>query len=260
VFRRRESGAPESAPGEAEHLARKAAQPTARYTRAFVETFGPAVLEGPAAGLTYTPLMVDAAEDVVAKLVGAYEQELHATFAAAVAAAPDVIVNIGSGEGYWALGLGLGAPGAEVVAYDADPLREAWCRQMAEANGIAGRVDVRGFCEPEELSELVAGRRAFVLCDCEGAEGMIIDLDRAPALAGADLVIELHEWVVPDLAGILTRRLEPTHALSWIAAAPRWRDDWPRLEQVPGSDYMDHDLALNEFRPQQMRWLVARPR
>jgi hypothetical protein len=80
-----------------------------------------------------------------------------------------------------------------------------------------------------------------------------------PSLAQAFLVIEVHDFVSELIGPTLVAALEPTHALQWIPAEPRWRDDYPELAQVPGFGYMEHDLAVSEFRPRQMRWLVARP-
>ena len=215
--------------------------------------------QGPLRGLRYPPRLVGASEDVVAKLLGSYEQELHATLADLVAERPPLVVNIGAGEGYYAVGLARALPDAAVVAYDIDDLRRPWCRQLAAANGVSDRVEVRGECTPQHLEQALAGRRALVLCDREGAEIEVIEPSRTPGLARATVIVETHEWVRNGLAEELERRLAPTHDVSWVQQQPRWRNDHPELAEVPASDYMDHELALTEFRPQPMRWLVARP-
>ena len=50
-----------------------------------------------------------------------------------------MIVNVGAGEGYYAVGLARRAAGAQVVAFEIDPLRRLWCRKMAGANGVGLR-------------------------------------------------------------------------------------------------------------------------
>jgi hypothetical protein len=87
----------------------------------------------------------------------------------------------------------------------------------------------------------------------------VIVPELTPSLAQAFLVIEVHDFVSELIGPALADALEPTHTLQWIVAEARWRDDFPELAQVPDSGYMDHDLAINEFRPSRMRWLVARP-
>jgi hypothetical protein len=244
---------------EVAHARHKRRQPLARYTRAYVRRFGAVVRQGPFAGLRYTRRGVAMAEDVVAKLLGSYERELFGVLEEAIARRPPVVVNVGAGEGYYAVGVARRSPGADVVAFEIDPLRRLWCRKMAGANGVGGQVELRGGCDPAELERALAGRPSLVICDCEGAEAEVIVPALTPSLTRAFLVIEVHDFVSELIGPTLVAALEPTHALQWILAEPRWRDDYPELAQVPGFGYMEHDLAVSEFRPRQMRWLVARP-
>ena len=244
---------------EAAVLRRKLRQPTARYTRAFVRHFGAAVLQGPFTGMVYTRRGVAMAEDVVAKLLGSYEREIFDVVEEAIARRPEVVVNVGSGEGYYVVGLALRCPDAQLVAFETDPLRQLWSEKMAGANGVGSRIAIRGHCDPAGLERTLAGRPSVVICDCEGAEAEVIDPAQTPSLRNAFLLIEVHDFVDEEIGPTLERALAATHNVDWILAEPRWRDDFPELAAVPGSDYMDHDLAINEFRPRQMRWLVARP-
>lgn len=241
-------------------MRRKARQPTASYRRAFVRHHGATVLTGPFAGMIYTRRGLALAEDVVAKLAGAYELELHDVMEEAIRWEPEVIANIGSGEGYYAVGLARRCPDAVVVAYDIDELRQQWSAKMAGANNVTPRFTIRGACDPGALEADLAGRRAFVLCDCEGGEDGVLQPELTPSLARALVVVEFHDFVVPGVSDRVAERFAATHDLEWIDARQRFRDDFPTLQEVDGSDYMDHDLALLEFRPAPMRWLVARPR
>lgn len=244
---------------EAAHLRQKRRQPLARYTRAFVRHFGAEVRDGPFAGTIYTRRGVAMAEDVVAKLLASYENELFPVLEEAISRRPRVIVNVGAGEGYYAIGLARRCLDAQVVAFEIDPLRQLWCEKMAGANEVSARVKIRGACDPLELERSLASRPSLVVCDCEGAEADVINTAQTPSLGLALLIIEVHDFVDERIGPALETALAPTHALDWILARPRWRDDFPELAEVPGSGYMDHDLAVNEFRPRQMRWLVARP-
>src|SRR3954471_17960548 len=74
----------------------------ARVTRRFVDWHGLTVSGGPFAGPTYParpPL------PLAPKLLGIYERELHGAIEAAIRAAPETIVNVGSADGYYAVGL-----------------------------------------------------------------------------------------------------------------------------------------------------------
>lgn len=245
---------------EAAHLRQKRRQPLARYTRAFVRRFGAVVRDGPFAGMVYTRRGIAMAEDVVAKLLGSYELELFPAIEEAIARRPHVIVNVGAGEGYYAVGLARRCPEAQVVAFEIDPLRQLWCEKMAGANEVGSRVEIRGACDPLALERALALRPSLVVCDCEGAEADVIDPAQTPSLGRALVLVEVHDFIDERIGPALEDALAPTHAIEWIPARSRWRDDFPRLAEVPGSGYMDHDLAVSEFRPRQMRWLVARPK
>lgn len=245
---------------EAAHLRQKRRQPLARYTRAFVRHFGAEVRDGPFARMVYTRRGTAMAEDVVAKLLGAYELELFPVIEEAISRRPGVIVNVGAGEGYYAVGLARRCPDAQVVAFEIDPLRQLWCEKMAGANEVGSRVEIRGACDPLELERALASRPSLVVCDCEGAEADVIDAAQTPSLGLALVLVEVHDFVDERIGPALEEALAPTHTIEWVLAQPRWRGDFPRLADVPRSGYMEHDLAVSEFRPRQMRWLVARPK
>ena len=92
----------------------------ARVTERFVAWHGLTVSGGPFAGLTYPdrePI------SLVPKLLGIYERELHGAVEAAVLGQPEVIVNVGAADGYYAVGLARRCPSATVHAFEADPDR-----------------------------------------------------------------------------------------------------------------------------------------
>ena len=62
-----------------------------------------------------------------------------------------LVVNIGAAEGYYVAGLAQRLPEARLVAWEADPMHARLTRAMAQHNGVAARVDVRGLCRIEDL-------------------------------------------------------------------------------------------------------------
>src|SRR5436190_3634943 len=105
-----------------------------------IEAHGTRVQSGPFAGLDFLPGSAEGCH--VPKLLGCYERELHGVVEAAVATGYDDIVNIGSAEGYYAVGLARRCPTARHFAYDANPLAQQSCTALAARNGLAHRVTV----------------------------------------------------------------------------------------------------------------------
>ena len=125
---------------------------------------------GPFAGLEYDPSAIGFAEALVAKLLGAYERELHAAVhAIQVDKGIDTIVNIGCAEGYYASGLARSMPWAHVHAYDLSPTMRRLARRMAARNGVLERVTIRSGCDLDDLRGL-AGPSTVVVSDCEGCD------------------------------------------------------------------------------------------
>jgi hypothetical protein len=202
----------------------------AAVTRRFVAWHGLTVSGGPFAGLVYpdrAPL------SLVPKLLGIYERELHGAIEAAIRTEPEVIVNVGAADGYYAVGLARRCPDATVIAYEADPAQRDLCRRVAAANGAT--IEIRG---PAERLDAPSG--ALVVMDCEGCERALLDrpLD-------ATVIVELHDFIDASVGEAIAERFADTHEVEIVPTGP----------QPPHSD-----LALSEYRPGPMRWAVMTPR
>ncbi|HMJ95316.1 MAG TPA: class I SAM-dependent methyltransferase [Thermoleophilaceae bacterium] len=234
--------------------------PVRHVTKRWVEERGLSVRGGPFAGLEYDPSAVGFAEVLVAKLIGAYERELHPAIRAIQAdEGIDTVVNIGCAEGYYAVGLARSVPRLRVHAYDLSPIMQRLCRRMAVRNGVAERIAVRSRCDLDELRAL-AGPRALILADCEGCELELLRPDAVPGLCEATVLVELHDFEDPDTTSTILQRFEATHSAEVITAEPRFIVEHPEPGELRGISPLEHELALLEFRPNQMRWAVLRPR
>jgi hypothetical protein len=241
------------------HLTAWRRLPVARITRAYIAANGLVVRGGPFAGLRYPRYAVGRAELLVPQLLGAYEQELHAEVEGVLAARFDTIVDIGSSDGYYAVGFALKSPSSHVLAFEMNPFPARVCRALARENGVESRVDLRGECRPDDLLDLPDGS-LFVLCDAEGAELELMDPERAPRLRDASAIVELHEFASPGVGEAISRRFAGTHDVRFVHSGPRFVADYPALMSVPGVGYMDREMAVSEFRHSRISWAVLMPR
>jgi hypothetical protein len=232
----------------------------ARLARRFIRGHGLIVSGGPFAGMRYTQRA--AVGRIVAKLVGSYESELHAPLEDLLRADPLRVVNIGSAEGYYAVGIARRAPRARVDAFEADPARRALCEELARENGVADRIVLHGSCDAGTLGRLPEPA-SLVVCDCEGLEGEILRPDLVPWLRTASLLVELHDGFVPGTTSALTARFAATHDLRLISEEPR---DPARYQALAGFTESEAREALDEYRrdregrPLAMQWAVFTPR
>lgn len=217
------------------------------------------VAAGPFRGM---PLLEETAwgthADLAAKLLGAYEQELWEPIERAVRAKPDVIVNVGCAEGYYAVGLARACPWAEVHAIDVDPRARRICGEASRAAGVGERVRVTDRVSPRELARSArAARRALLVLDCEGAERELLLGDAPEAFRSATLIVECHDFLDRSLSDDLARGFSPTHGVQRVEQGARNPHLHPALRSWP-----EHDkwIVLSEGRPETMHWLVLEPR
>lgn len=210
---------------------------------------GKTVLSGPFAGMSYA---VRAAEGSrAARLLGCYEASLAPVIEAIIARGYDLIMDLGAAEGYYAVGLARRLPEAQVIACDENPAAQALCRDLAQANGVADRVLVRGRVGHADF-DCCADQRTVVICDIEGAEDALLDPRQAPGLRAADILVEVHDCLQPGLSGRIAERFAATHRITRIdrqidaANLPGWMETLSDLDRL---------LALWEWRNGPTPWL-----
>jgi hypothetical protein len=225
---------------------------------ALIDHHGCLVQSGPFAGMALPDQTSAGDGNLLPKFLGCHEAELHPIIEDIIAAVPDLVIDIGTREGYYAVGMARRLPAAFVHAFDTQATAQDLCRQTAGLNDVGKRISVTGRCTPDLLQAIVPrGRTPVVICDCGGYEQTLIDPHRVPALRSAILVIECHDFVDATLTQTLADRLGPTHTLEGIREGARDPNALPSLQ---GMSSLDRWLAVCEYRPTTMHWLVALPK
>ena len=219
-----------------------------KLTQSFVEEHGRHVLSGPFTGMAYVTQARGSA--LMPKLLGSYEEELHGVIEKIVATDYAAVIDIGCAEGYYATGLAMRMPSAQVYAFDTDLSAQALCVEMARLNAIEARINISGECRIDDLNTLIT-KRTLIICDCEGFESEILRPDLVPAMARADILVELHDHVQPGITPLLLRRFEDTHRVTMITATGRDAAHYPQL-RFP--DLKNRQMAVSEFRPSGQQW------
>ncbi len=219
------------------------------------DSAGLEVHDGPFRGMLFPESFRQRA--IGSKLLGIYEQELHAVVADAIAQSPERIVIVGSAEGYYAVGLGRAIPSAKITAFDIDPWARARSSELARINGIADRLETRSFCGPRDLLEL-RGIRSLVVSDCEGFEYRLFTPEVIAALGKSSVIIETHPFVTGDDNAALLRAFAPTHSVHTIPFVPNSRT-LPKKFSTLLSDE-EFAMAADEGRCAESEWLWAKPR
>lgn len=204
-------------------------------SRRYIERNGLTVKYGPFAGMVYG-LDVARNRHVIPKLLGSYEQELHPIIQKIRSRRYDAVIDIGSAEGYYAVGLArmLQTP---VLAYDPEPNERKWCMELARLNGVSSLVEPKRLFLPADL-RIFAEKKLLVLCDAEGFEGTLFKEESLPLTKNWNLLIELHGSCLDSLP-----KLPWPHKTSIIRQATR-SESYRELEGIGKSPTQ----LLSEYR------------
>lgn len=222
---------------------------SALVTNTLVQKSGQKVLAGPFKGMDYSVTASEGAK--AARLIGSYEASLAPVIELAVTRHYKQIIDIGCAEGYYAVGMALRLPRAQIWARDASPVAQDLCREHALRNGVLDRVEVGGLMGGQDF-DWCNRKRTLVICDIEGAEEDLLNPATAPGLLQADILVECHDLLRPGLSDRIAARFAASHQITRIGRtlAPAALPDW--MEAL--SD-MDRLIALWEWRGGPTPWL-----
>lgn len=211
------------------------------------------VMQGPFAGLVY-PLEL-AQPDRCPMLLGAYEEEIHPVLERVKTQRFAQIADVGCAEGYYAAGLALLFPCAQVYAFDVDENARDKCRKMCASNGLDKRVQIMGECTPSWLQNNLHSE-SLIFCDCEGGELGLLQPTEAPILKTTTIIIELHDNLCPGLSAQLLPRFSESHHLELISQAST--RDTSRFANC-GLSKDELNAAVREYRSGVQQWAVLEP-
>jgi len=209
-------------------------------------------------GLKYPGVFLHGGSAFFPKLVGAYEDELRVLLGKWMRSRHyDLVINIGCGEGYYAVGLPTKIS-AHVLAFERDARSRDFCRLMARINDVGARVTVEGECKTKNL-ENIHCTDGLVICDCEGEEEKLFTLSTVDHLKNCDFVIELYDFKKPGIGKSLRKLfnvgLGKTHRIFTVNARKRRLKDFAPL--IPRVDPETLRELLDEERPVPVQWLVV---
>jgi hypothetical protein len=230
----------------------------ARYTEQLVRTLEARVLAGPFAGMQYTENAVGIGSVIGPKLLGTYEAELYGVVERLVGGGHDWVINVGAGEGYYAVGLLRRMPAARGLAFETNAQALPLIRRLADQNEVGDRLETRGTCARHDLAAaLEPAARPVVVMDAEGAEDVLLNPAHCLALRKAAVLVEVHEFLLPGVTDRLLNWYAGTHAIDRIPSAGA---DSVRLPVVAGFSRGALRLLADEMRSFRMDWLWMTPR
>lgn len=219
---------------------------------------GGRVQKGPFEGMVITPRVSWGDGDTAAKLLGVYEDELHPWILDAVASKPDLLLNIGCAEGYYAVGICRLLPFVPALAVDINLAAKNAVAENILANVINGldvliqNTDCAWLEDRCSLPE-----KPLIIMDCESAELELLDLNKVPSLSKCRVIVECHDCQIPGITETLIERFRATHRIEQVSQRTKDPYQFDFLHELSDCDKW---CLVQEGRPSTMTWLYMIPR
>lgn len=220
------------------------------------------VLSGPFQGMLYLNEIVWG--PITPRWLGSYESELHPLIQQIIQRAYNCVIDVGSAEGFYAVGLARAIPNCHVYAYDIDFISRRQVRRLAQLNNVHRRITIGGYCRHSEIQATAVPHDTILICDIEGLESDLLNPAQCPALRTTDILVEIHDLKINPLneetlterfaSSHTIQRIEETSRLAWLKAHQQLMSSLPENLHLP---------ALSEGRhkenPQVWLRLTVRP-
>lgn len=202
---------------------------------------------------------------IIPKYLGIYEIELVPIFKQLFQIPFQSIIDVGSAEGYYAVGCALQFPLARIIAFEGTEEGRQLLDQVIQKNQVSDRIEVRGYCTPEalkaETDRCQKKDNQLLIMDVEGAEEELLKLHQASDLSQFYILIELHDWVDPLMGDRIMQKFASTHSVQVINARVRHFQDLVTPRFFPLRLYLAPSLlAFSHERPLPMRWVYFEPK
>ena len=216
-----------------------------------IQKYGTKVLGGPFKGMNFLDSVSEGC--YAPKLLGLYEAELHSYIDEIVEKKPDVIINIGCAEGYYAVGLKMLLPDTEVYAFDIDPDAKKKCKQLSEMNNV--NININDEFKSEILKDFNT-KDVVIFCDIEGDEVKLINSHNLDLYKNSEICMELHHNGIDHNKDIIPNILDKTHTTNLI-----WQKgkNFEVPELISNISHLDILLSAWEWRSYPTPWLIAKP-
>jgi hypothetical protein len=223
---------------------------------------GPVQIQsGPFKGLQYIDEIVWGS--ITPRWMGSYESELHPVVTQIIQRPYGTVIDVGSAEGFYAVGLAAKMPKCKLFAFDIDYMSRRQVARLSQMNKVEDRVTIGSYCDYADIDRLSVPGDTLLVCDIEGHELGLMDPSKAPSLRDIDLLVEIHdESHNPVNEQTLTQRFSSSHNVQKIPQTDRaqWMRENPQIISAIPEEF--RLKALDEGRhaqhPQSWLWMTGR--
>jgi mannosyltransferase OCH1-like enzyme len=190
------------------------------------------------------------------KLLGSYEDILHPFLFEQSKKKFELIINIGCGEGFYAVGLALLFNDTKVLAYDINDMAEEFIKNNTLINNVENRVQFKNDYFDVNESLIALPRRTFIFCDIEGGELSLFSKENIIKFSDSDLIIELHDFIDFNIKPYIIALFKDSHSIEILKEKQNYDfKNYDFLYKTPISNALK---IIDENRPERMEWVILK--
>ena len=198
------------------------------------------------------------------KVTGTYEKEIQDVIQDELNNFYDAVIDIGSAEGYYAVGMAKFSKTNKVISFEGSKQGRNLQRKLASLNNVTSKLEIYKYCKKEQLLEQIQRyKNVFIICDVDGYELALLDNNFIPQLNLATMLIECHNHCYAEMEKCLIERFSDTHKYqSYSVRQTADYKDYPCPNfyyNILPKKYKDFPIRETE-RADEDTWLYLKPR
>ncbi|QLG69525.1 MAG: methyltransferase [Candidatus Woesebacteria bacterium] len=166
------------------------------------------------------------------KIIGSYEEPIQEWINQAIKRKYYKVIDLGSAEGYYAIGMAKNLPQSTVLASDIDPKARHLCRILARKNNC-NNIKIVGKLDHQRLNKEIIRNKTIIICDIEGNELELLEPNKVKKLNFCDIICELHDDLVSNnITEEMIKRFHKTHSIEIVVDRPREKNRYKILNSL----------------------------
>ncbi len=200
--------------------------------------------------------------DLITQILGTYETHVLQKLIAFSKGKNNVFIDLGSADGYFAVGMVFSGIFGHVYAFEKDVEMQRIIKNNAQLNGCEAKMTILGEADEASLKSIISQCKEpiTILIDIEGDEYDLLNPNMLSLLSDCSIICELHPWMKEDGKALQKALLSKASAFFDIELIYRESYNPNDFEELSCFNEEERLVALSEGRGPNMHWLVLTPK
>ena len=198
------------------------------------------------------------------KVTGTYEKEIQQVINDELLIEYDAIIDVGSAEGYYAVGMALFSKAHKVISYEGSDRGRELQKKLIKLNNVNEIIELKEYCDEHILTEeMLKYENIFLIIDVDGYELALLNNELNSKLNKATMIIECHNHCYENMETDLINRFKDTHIIKSIPVRKKADyNDYPNpnfIYKLLPQKYKEFPIRETE-RADEDTWLYLKPK